>query len=185
MSSVPSKEQLCCECGERLCIEHYSYCRECLNKAKSERSRINKEIAQQQPCYRCGNKPRVKDSAYCYECLRTRQRMSERKRYAKSVNFREKGRNDNLKRMYGITMEVYDWMLVQQRGVCAICGQAETRKSRNGTVQPLSVDHNHVTGRIRGLLCHDCNWLVGAMELNPKIIQEAQLYLQKHLSSND
>ena len=82
-------------------------------------------------------------------------------------------------------MEVYNRMLEEQYGVCAICGQAETRKSRNGTVQPLSVDHNHVTGQIRGLLCHECNWLIGAMELNPKLIQEALLYLQKHLGSND
>jgi hypothetical protein len=183
MDSVPPihvNQQPCSSCGKNPRVAGRSQCRPCIN----ETFKASMERNQHKPCAACGNKPRMNGQSYCRECKIASQRVQDEKRRANGKN-REKERNDNLKRMYGITMEVYDRMLVQQRGVCAICGQAETRKSRNGTVQPLSVDHNHVTGQIRGLLCHDCNWLVGAMELNPKIIQEALLYLQKHLSSND
>lgn len=77
-----------------------------------------------------------------------------------------------LKRM-GLTQEDYDWLLAQQGGVCALCRGPEVRK---GAVC-LCVDHDHSchprkkTGQthcckscIRGLLCHDCNLLIGLAE---------------------
>lgn len=51
---------------------------------------------------------------------------------------------------YGITPEQYDAMLARQGGVCALCGRApKTRR--------LAVEHDHHTGRVRGLSCHFCN----------------------------
>lgn len=65
-------------------------------------------------------------------------------------------------RTYGITPDDYAEMLARQGGVCAICRQPETRASRRSR-RPgrLSVDHDHQTGRVRGLLCHKCNMLIG------------------------
>jgi hypothetical protein len=58
-----------------------------------------------------------------------------------------------LRRRYGITPDDYDAMADAQGGVCAICGLPP----RKGT---LDVDHDHATGRVRGLLCRRCNPMV-------------------------
>jgi len=63
----------------------------------------------------------------------------------------------SVERTYGITADDYDALLTFQRGVCAICGRAPKGKR-------LAVDHNHVTGKVRGLLCpdreHGCNYAI-------------------------
>ena len=61
----------------------------------------------------------------------------------------------DLRRLYGISLEKYHEILEAQGGVCAICHTHPT-KTR------LSVDHDHQTGVIRGLLCHRCNLGIGA-----------------------
>jgi hypothetical protein len=68
------------------------------------------------------------------------------------------GRRDTLKNVYGITEAEYDEMLKRQNGVCALCQQDKPRKNR------LSVDHDHNTGRVRGLLCVPCNRALGFFE---------------------
>lgn len=65
---------------------------------------------------------------------------------------------------YGLTLEDYDRMLRAQNGVCAICSLPERSKSRNGTIQPLAIDHDHETGQVRGLLCARCNAVLGWIE---------------------
>jgi recombination endonuclease VII len=62
-----------------------------------------------------------------------------------------------LKYRYGLSKEDYERMLDEQGGVCAICGSAPDK-------QRLSVDHNHGTGKVRGLLCHKCNLALGVIE---------------------
>lgn len=62
-------------------------------------------------------------------------------------------RSTNLRRSYGITVEEYDGLLASQNGVCAFCGRKPAEKRRH------AVDHDHVSGAIRGLLCLSCNKL--------------------------
>jgi hypothetical protein len=85
-------------------------------------------------------------------------------------------RNGKLKYCYGITLDQYNQMLEAQKGVCAICGLLETRKSSNGSYT-LSVDHDHKTGKIRGLLCHRCNNCLGTLKDDVYILQSAINYL--------
>lgn len=61
-------------------------------------------------------------------------------------------KNSNLKSLYGITLEQYDSLLASQGGHCAICPATEPG-GRGG----WKVDHDHVTGKVRGLLCDSCN----------------------------
>ncbi len=60
----------------------------------------------------------------------------------------------------------YQQMLKQQNGVCAICGLIETVKTHEGKVRSLSIDHNHITGKIRGLLCNKCNNGIGKLSVD-------------------
>lgn len=90
---------------------------------------------------------------------RHKERLRERQREWHAANPGKRAayiRRFNLKDKYGLTEEAYDAMLKGQGGVCAICGKVETAVC-NGTPASLSVDHDHDTGAIRGLLCIRCN----------------------------
>ena len=92
-----------------------------------------------------------------------------------------KKRNENLKRNYGITLEEYNTMLENQGGVCAVCGTDDPkgRRSGRGVVKDFYVDHNHITGEVRGLLCNACNRAIGNFQDDPSILEKAVLYLRK------
>ena len=81
------------------------------------------------------------------------------------------------KRRYGITVKQYNKMFEKQNGVCAICHKCETRKHQSGTLRRLSIDHDHKTGKVRGLLCDKCNRLLGMANDNRVILANALYYL--------
>ena len=83
-------------------------------------------------------------------------------------------RNAHVKRTYGITLEEQNLMFDVQEGKCKICG-----KHQNELKQPLVVDHNHVTGKVRGLLCHKCNSILGYINDDIRILENAIEYLKK------
>ena len=80
------------------------------------------------------------------------------------------------KRNYGITSEQYQAFLVDQGGVCAICQRPEDAKHK-GSARSLSVDHDHGTGRIRGLLCRSCNAGIGFLNDDANLLARAIKYL--------
>lgn len=84
-----------------------------------------------------------------------------------------------LKKIYDITLEQWNEMYRAQGGVCAICHKRETTKNRYGMRQ-LSVDHNHETGKIRGLLCSNCNSMLGFVYDDPATLIEAAAYLTRN-----
>ncbi len=89
-------------------------------------------------------------------------------------------RHYGLKSKYGLTIETYNVMLTAQNGVCAICKNAETGKNANGDIKPFSVDHNHITGEIRGLLCTQCNYMIGHCRESREVLLAGVAYLDKH-----
>lgn len=82
-------------------------------------------------------------------------------------------RNANLKAKYGITAAQYDQMLEAQGHGCAICGRRECKSGK-----ALAVDHSHVTGKVRGLLCGDCNKALGLLADSPELLKRAARYLE-------
>jgi len=72
---------------------------------------------------------------------------------------------------YGMSVEEYDGLLLHQSGKCAICRQPPNRRK-------LAVDHSHMTGKIRGLLCSSCNVLIALAKENPTILSRAIDYLE-------
>ncbi len=87
-------------------------------------------------------------------------------------------RKEYLKRVFGLSLADYITMAVKQGGVCLICAQVETRKDRSGKVKPLSVDHDHLTGKVRGLLCDACNNAIGNLRDDPQIARAVARYLE-------
>lgn len=71
-------------------------------------------------------------------------------------------------KLYGITIADYERMFKQQNGKCGICGSDSSFKGKIN--QNFSVDHCHVTGRVRGLLCVACNHLLGRYEKHKNAI---------------
>ena len=80
-------------------------------------------------------------------------------------------RNRHLRKKYGITDEDYAEMLKSQKGKCAICGAGEP-----GT-KKFDVDHCHVTGVVRGLLCTSCNRMLGHSGDRPEVLAAGEKYL--------
>jgi hypothetical protein len=92
----------------------------------------------------------------------------------------ESRRAHNLRTFYGMTVEEFDAMLAAQAGGCAICGKDEpAAHGRTGKKFLLSVDHDHATGRVRGLLCQRCNRAIGMLDDDPDLLQKAISYLMK------
>lgn len=80
-----------------------------------------------------------------------------------------------IKTLYGITEDEYQNLLEKQHHVCAIC------KGKNINERRLSVDHCHITGLIRGLLCFNCNVALGSFKENPKLLENALKYIKGEL----
>lgn len=85
----------------------------------------------------------------------------------------------HLRSKFGISLAEYGQMLLEQNGKCAICSGDETH-TRGGKVKALAVDHDHSTGEIRGLLCSECNQMLGKAKDNRDILLAAIKYLDKH-----
>jgi hypothetical protein len=96
-----------------------------------------------------------------------------------------KQRDENLKQRYGKNFGLleYNALLENQEHKCAICGTTEPkgRKSgRGGSIDVFFVDHDHKTGKVRGLLCNICNRTIGYVGENSGILEDMILYLNKH-----
>lgn len=84
-----------------------------------------------------------------------------------------------LRRTYGLTMQTFGEMLVAQGGVCGIC-KLPPEPTKAGRPMRLCVDHNHKTGKIRGLLCIKCNVFIGSARESKEILNRAISYLEHH-----
>ena len=88
-------------------------------------------------------------------------------------------RGCNLKYAHGLSLEDYAVKLTEQGGVCASCGLPETKTNQFGVVA-LAVDHDHDTGRIRGLLCMKCNRALGLLGDSATTVASLLVYRRKY-----
>jgi hypothetical protein len=119
----------------------------------------------------------------CKDCAR---KNSQKHYHTIDVNKRRQwSRGTMLKKQYGLTLEDYNSLLSGQEGVCAICGRTETQRSNSrGTIDHLRVDHCHTTGRVRGLLCSQCNFGLGNFRDKLGLLISATSYLLKDKQRN-
>lgn len=108
----------------------------------------------------------------CDECGRIRHRAYRERNKVKILN---QEKNHKRFKRYGITPQNYDDMLRKQQGRCAICNCIPKEDSQRRT---FHIDHCHSTGRIRGLLCKDCNLMLGFAKDKSDILLRAIEYLK-------
>lgn len=143
----------------------YPYCKDCC-KIVQKQYRSSDEV-----------KKRIK--------LTVRQREDRRnelnKKYYNERTPESKARRadkqlkSHLKRAYGITVEDYNNMLDKQEGKCDIC-----KIHQNALPKRLAVDHCHVTGKVRSLLCTSCNTTLGHTKEDLNILESLINYIKKY-----
>jgi len=101
-------------------------------------------------------------------------RLERRKTYG--VRSGEGLRDYNLKRLYGITLEIFKKMLLIQENKCFVC----KGNSRNRWGYGLAVDHCHKSGKVRKLLCDKCNKGLGQFNDNPELLRLAAKYIEDY-----
>lgn len=139
-------------------------------------------------CRECGAAADYAKHLFCRSCYSLYQQAQRLKHLVKRRNEDKerprrrpnpaRDRDMALQRKFGITQEQYEAMLEAQGGVCKICLQEE-RKARHGVIMALAVDHDHETGKIRGLLCNNCNLGIGKFSDNVVYLFSAIDYLKE------
>lgn len=152
-----------------------SNCKQHLPREAYGRKKINEERG-------------IRDGAdyVCRSCRSAyhRERMADpvKRARAAEVKAQSKARNPEqswasyIGIRFGLSPADYHRMLAEQNGVCAICG-ADTPRNRSKT--RFSIDHDHATGEVRGLLCGPCNTGIGHLQDNPVVLQAAIDYLMR------
>lgn len=112
------------------------------------------------------NWPKYKEDNYSYICTPCCN-LQARKSYEGKNGLHQK----RLKK-YGISIEQYLEMYSNQEGKCAIC-------NIKPNIRVLDVDHNHATGKVRGLLCRRCNMSIGRFEDNAMLLRNAASYIER------
>lgn len=143
-------------------------CRVAWQNEKRQAVRRSVWLAVKQPCRHCGGE--IADTArtgslYCSQRC---------KKQALDARWRAKSPGYMRQYLYGVTPEQYAELLDQQGNRCAIC-----RTDAPGGKGGWHVDHDHATGRVRGLLCHSCNIMLGHANDDPARLQSALEYLTR------
>ncbi len=115
-------------------------------------------------------------AGYCKLCSREahkiwRKSLTPKERQTKSIS--------TVLLKFGLSFDDYEVVLERQKGVCAICKRKEPNKLNQYNVKKrLAIDHNHITGKFRGLLCSICNKSLGGFH-NVELLKQAINYLKK------
>lgn len=113
----------------------------------------------------------------CRDCKNLKSKEYYKKSKVNETIARPEGycpRNNHLKRSYGISVTQYNQLLEQQNHCCAVCGKHESEEKKS-----LAVDHNHITGEIRGLLCNYCNHRLVGRHRDGNLLRRIADYIEQ------
>lgn len=110
-----------------------------------------------------------------HNCIPCHIRLTNERKKKKANEYLEKDRFSALKRNYGLSVTDYNNMLLSQGGSCPICERHQKELDK-----PLVVDHDHNTGKVRKLLCNNCNVAIGLIEDNVRIANSLVQYLEQY-----
>jgi hypothetical protein len=160
----------CTICGESKARDQYYAAKGMSDGLRSECKDCNRRLKRE----RYAQDP----ERYIQMVQRWQEKNPERlKEYRKQRNARpevkRRARDAYYRRTHGISADDFDRMLAEQNGRCAICGRAPEREAA------MHVDHDHLDGHVRGLLCIDCNQGIGKLREDPSILLRAVVYLRQ------
>ena len=133
------------------------------------------------PCPNCGVEfVGHANAKYCSaECRIEKNDEIWKERYHNDENYKQKSIDSawrsSLKRKFGISIETYIEMLEKQNYRCAICDRHQEELPKR-----MAVDHNHDTGKVRGLLCGNCNPGIGNLGDSVELLRKAIEYLEEN-----
>jgi len=119
----------------------------------------------------------TKVSAYEWRDANPHKAKAAEQKYRSTTEYRTYQREFKRKEVlakYGITQADYDQKLADQAGGCAICGSVEA----DSLGRRMYLDHDHQTGKARGLLCGKCNFGIGSLQDDPNLLRAAADYLE-------
>jgi hypothetical protein len=134
------------------------------------------------PCEDCGGKIiATRESALrCDGCKTKRRRAKDARRHIvtrRTSAYRQKYRAWSIQKRYGISQQEFEALFESQGRCCAICRSV----SPGSFGKHWSVDHDHDTGQVRGILCHPCNLMLGLAKDDIGRLQQADNYLTRSL----
>jgi len=169
--------RICAQCGQPVPITRnnrsVTCSRECgvaYQNAKRAADKAAHKLATRPPCLDCGGPippERHGGAKFC---------SPECKKRAMAVRWRAKWPHYMRQYLYGVTPDEYEAMMLSQDGRCAICRSDAWPGKHN---RP-HVDHDHVTGKVRGLLCGKCNVGLGNLGDDPERLRAAAAYIETH-----
>ena len=125
--------------------------------------------------YRAAHKEELKEKKRLYYIAHRDEILAKHAKYYKSR--KDEFRARAVKYKFGMSFDEYNLLIEKQDNCCAICGKAET-STRNGHIKDLAVDHDHKTGKVRGLLCNHCNTVLGRVNDDIIILERMIEYIK-------
>jgi len=130
------------------------------------------------PCKKCNATLRYKSNNACVSCERKRCRLTnykqQHKQHQSSDDYKKRRREYKYRYLYGLSTE--EMFSMRQSSICPICLAKPKR---------FCVDHDHQTGKVRGLLCYRCNTGLGLFLENPDVLKRAVYYLEKERATQN
>ena len=152
--------KVCVKCGEKKPLDGYYK-----NKGGT--------LGRRATCKVCGRSYNQEYYLRNQELYKSRNRATY---HATKEMRRPAKRAARLRRLYGMTQEEYNALLVAQGGKCAVCQRSPT----DAGVVLLDVDHDHGSGAVRGLLCGPCNRSLGLLQESSDVINNLAAYVAFH-----
>jgi hypothetical protein len=169
----------CKQCTRVAALEYYRVHKESRKEYTKEYGRTHKmEAKARSKKYRDFHKIEIKEYTKEYYKMHKDEINKKCKEYSKL--HKTKRKDQHIKYAYGITSEEYDQIFLEQDGKCKICGIHQNELKRN-----LAVDHNHMTGKVRGLLCTKCNTVLGLVNDDPVLLIKAEEYLESFMEDDE
>lgn len=164
----------CTKCNINKEIEEFGFSRPGVRRSncKECKRKYNKEYLGKNPDKAKKYKENRKEQQKQYRNANKQKRNEYLKEWGK--NNPEKKRAQKYRFRYGIDLQDYEVMLKSQENCCKICGSKETNRKNT---EYFAVDHCHETGKVRGLLCYNCNSGLGKFKDNPELLEKAIDYL--------